>query len=97
MKIEINLLNEPSIYDLQLKIVNQYINDNTEYIENYNCFGELITSEMENKVIFYSIPKIRETNKDQGVLSFLKGNYRKFWLHCKRTKKGIYKFNLRNA
>jgi len=94
MKIEVDLINEPSSYELQLEIIAQYIKNNTESIENYNCWGELTKT---NDVTFFSIPKIKETNKNEGVISFLKTGYRKFWLHCKKTPKGIYKFKIRNA
>jgi hypothetical protein len=87
MKIELELLNEPRIFDKQMMVVNKYIEENTIKLETNVFLGITIS---EN-------PVIRETPKNTGVKIEIENCWRKFHVSCRKTKGGIYKFKVWNA
>lgn len=84
MKIEINLLNKPSLYHLQLQAVNQYIKNNSNYKENIEFVG----------IKLGEIVKIKETLKNTGIKIELDKSWVKFYVSCRKTKNGLYKFKV---
>jgi hypothetical protein len=87
MKIEIELLNEPTTYKAQLLVVEKYIKENTLKLESIDFFGIPVATR----------PTIKETPKNCGVKIETEESYRKYHVSCRRTKGGIYKFNVWNA
>lgn len=87
MKIEIELLNEPSTYKIQMLAVDKYIKNNTLKTETIDFLGLTISE----------VPTIKETVKGIGVKVELDKYLRKFHVSCNKTKGGIYKFKVWNA
>ena len=87
MNIRITLFGEPSSYKVQLEAVSEYIKKNTIKVDTTEFFGHTI----------YLTPTIKETPKGQGEKIQLESTYRKFHISCRKTKGGIYKFNIWNA
>jgi len=93
MRIQIDLLDEPESYDLQLLAINEYIKRNTISRQDYNFLGGL---KKKNELCLFSKIVINETFKNTSVIITPKDTWRKFYVSCKRTNT-MYKFNIRNA
>lgn len=87
MNIRVTLFGEPSSYKIQLEAISEYIKQNTIKVDTTDVLG--IT-------VGYS-PLIKETPKGQGEKIKLESTWQKFHVSCRRTKGGIYKFNIWNA
>jgi len=94
MKIEIDLLEEPTSYEIQIKAVLQYIKENTIKTENYGCFGDIVKVQ---DVVFFSKIEIKPSKKGLYSLIEIKDVWRKFYIYCNKTQKGTYKFKVKNA
>jgi hypothetical protein len=94
MKIQIELLDEPSSYDLQFLTVLKYIKENTTSTKDYNYFAEPV--KVGDLTLFSKI-EVKETKPNTGVEIDLDGCWRKFHVSCKKTKGGVYKFKVWNA
>jgi len=93
MKIEIDLLNEPTSYKIQLLAVNKYIQNNITNTEDFNFFGEPCN---QNDLTLYTKVKLKETPKGTSTIIKLDETYRKFYISCRKTPT-MYKFTVRNA
>lgn len=87
MKIEIELLDEPNSFDIQMSAINKYIKDNTISSEDIEFFGLNIATKVQ----------IKTTAKNTGVKIEQENTWRKFHVSCSRTKGGLYKFKVWNA
>lgn len=87
MNIRITLFGEPSSYKVQLEAVSEYIKKNTIKVNTTEFLGTTVG--------YY--PLIKETPKGQGEKIQLESTYKKFHISCRKTKGGIYKFNIWNA
>lgn len=81
MKIEIDLMSNGIPYIQQMEAVDNYIKNNTTHTEVVQFLGIDIAKN----------PQIKETVKNTGE------KIGKFHVSCKRTKGGIYKFNVWQA
>ena len=87
MKIEIELLDEPTSYKVQMLAVEKYIKENTLKLDKTEFLGLTVAEK----------PSIKETAKNTGHKIEIEESYRRFHISCKKTKGGIYKFKVWNA
>lgn len=87
MKIEIELLNEVTIYKPQMLAVDKYIINNTIKVEESDFLGIVVSQK----------PVIKETPENTGLKIELDGYHRSFHVSCRKTKSGVYKFKVWNA
>lgn len=87
MKIEIELQDEPNTYLGQFDAVDEYIRQNTIKIEDTEFFGITVAS----------VPIIKETNKNTGVKIKPQSTWYEYFVSCRKTKGGIYKFKVWRA
>lgn len=87
MKIEIELLNEPNTYLSQFDAVDEYIRQYTQKVDKTDFLGITVAE----------IPVIKETFKNTGVKIEPKSTWRKYYVSCRKTKGGVYKFKVWNA
>lgn len=87
MKIEIELQDEPSTYVSQFNAVDEYIIQNTIKTNKIDFLG--ITAAI--------VPEIKETTKNTGVKIKHKLTWNEYFVSCRKTKSGIYKFKVWKA
>lgn len=87
MKIEIELLDDITSYEGQFEAVRKYIKENTIKINTVDFM----------KIVIAEIPEIKQTIKNTGERIKPECTWREYYVSCKKTKKGMYKFKVWNA
>lgn len=94
MKIEIDLMDNGIPYLLQMEAVDIYIKHNTIKSIGYNFFGNVVVN--KDDLTLYTEIDIQPTKKIGGFETGTKIKFKNqsFHVSCKKTKGGVYKFNV---
>lgn len=87
MKIEVELQDELNTYLGQFDAVDEYIKQNTIKTDKTEFLGINVAE----------IPVIKETNKNTGTKIKPKSTWHEYFVSCRKTKSGVYKFKVWKA